>query len=70
MDYTVRERLKPMDMVVRYTSGSGKQRFHGGSQLKQSQSYPAGPRGLQLNVFSSQGSRISLGYKMFHPSTI
>ena len=40
-DYSVPERLKERSMVVRYVSRAGKARFHGGSQLKASQSYPA-----------------------------
>ena len=42
MDYTVQERLRDREMTVRYTAGNGKQRFHGGSQLKSSQAYPKG----------------------------
>lgn len=42
MDFTVPERLKDRQMVVKYYSKSGQARFHGGSQLKSSQSYPAG----------------------------
>ena len=42
MDYTVQERLLDREMTVRYTAGNGKQRFHGGSQLKSSQAYPKG----------------------------
>lgn len=42
MDFTVPEKLKEREMVVKYRSKSGKARFHGGSQLKSSQSYPAG----------------------------
>ena len=43
MDYAQEERLQPnMQMTVRYTSKDGRARFHGGSGLKASQSYPAG----------------------------
>ena len=33
-------RLEHREMVVKYTSKAGKRRFHGGKDLKQSQSYP------------------------------
>ena len=41
-DWVVPERLRQTNMVVRYTAGDGRKRFHGGAQLKASQSYPAG----------------------------
>lgn len=41
MDYSVQEKLRSKQMVVRYLSKSGKARFKGGSDLKRSQSYPA-----------------------------
>ena len=50
MQYTVAERLRQRDMVVHYVSKDGKKRFHGGSQLKASQSYPAMFIGLHLST--------------------
>eukprot|EP00435_Cladocopium_sp_Y103_P038378 s2459_g10.t1 len=42
MDHVVPERLREREMVVRYVSRAGQSRFHGGSHLKGSQSYPPG----------------------------
>ena len=48
MDHVVPERLRDREMVVRYVSRAGQSRFHGGSHLKGSQSYPAGFLGVYL----------------------
>lgn len=61
MDYAQEERLQSnKQMTVRYTSRDGRSRFHGGSDLKQSQSYPAG----SLSRFQ-QGFWMFLGWACF-----
>lgn len=49
-EHTVPVNLQPRQMVVRYTSRSGRRRFHGGKDLKQSQSYPDQLLGFCLAV--------------------
>lgn len=49
-EWQVTPQLQQREMVVRYQNQKGESRFHGGSQLKQSQSYPLGLLGLDVEV--------------------